>query len=69
MTATCPAPTLDLMDAYERVWRAFGENEISHSAAHYLLAIASLESSGPPPRAIDVALSQSRAGVARDRSR
>ena len=56
MTTTSSTPTLDLMDAYERVWRAFGENEISRSAAHYLLAIASLESSGPPPRAVDVAL-------------
>jgi len=37
------------------VWRAFEDNEITHSGAHYLLAIASLVRSGPAPRAADVA--------------
>jgi Mn-dependent DtxR family transcriptional regulator len=37
------------------VWRAFEDNEITHSGAHYLLAIAALARSGQPPRAADVA--------------
>jgi len=36
-------------------WRAFEDNEITHSGAHYLLAIASLARSGQAPRAADVA--------------
>jgi Mn-dependent DtxR family transcriptional regulator len=37
------------------VWRAFEDNEITHSGAHYLLAIASLAKTGLTPRAADVA--------------
>ncbi len=37
------------------VWRAFEDNEITHSGAHYLLAIAAIAGSGQPPRAADVA--------------
>jgi Mn-dependent DtxR family transcriptional regulator len=44
------------------VWRAFEDNEITHSGAHYLLAIAALARSGEPPRAADVAR---RLGVTR----
>ena len=36
------------------LWRAFEANEVTHSAAHYLLAIAGLERRAPP-RAADVA--------------
>lgn len=36
-------------------WRAFEENEITHSGAHYLLAIAAAAKEGPPPRAAAVA--------------
>jgi len=36
-------------------WRAFEENEITHSGAHYLLAIAAVTKEGPPPRAAAVA--------------
>ncbi|HVN75809.1 MAG TPA: metal-dependent transcriptional regulator [Thermoanaerobaculaceae bacterium] len=36
-------------------WRAFEDNEITHSGAHYLLAISSLARSGAAPRAADVA--------------
>jgi len=28
--------------SHAATWRAFGANEITHSAAHYVLAIASL---------------------------
>lgn len=38
-----------------RLWRAFEANEITHSAAHYLLAVAALGRSGREPRAADVA--------------
>ena len=38
------------------IWRAFEDNEITHSGAHYLLAIASLAKSSSAPRAADVAL-------------
>lgn len=38
-----------------RLWRAFEANEITHSAAHYLLAVAALGRSGRAPRAADVA--------------
>jgi Mn-dependent DtxR family transcriptional regulator len=44
------------------LWRAFEDNEITHSGAHYLLAIAALGKSGTPPRAADVAR---RLGVTR----
>lgn len=40
---------------YERVWRAFEANEITHSAAHYLLAIAAAVKEGQSPRAADIA--------------
>ena len=53
------------MGDYEREWRAFDNNEVSHSTAHYLLAVASFEKNGQPPRAADVArqLNVSRAAV------
>ena len=53
------------MSDYERVWRAFDNNEVTHSTAHYLLAIASLAEGGSSPRAADVArqLRVSRAAV------
>jgi Mn-dependent DtxR family transcriptional regulator len=53
------------MSGYERVWREFEDNEISHSAAHYLLAISGLEQTGDHPRAADIAraLEVSRAAV------
>ena len=37
------------------VWRAFETNEITHSGAHYLLAVAASARTGRPPRAADVA--------------
>jgi len=37
------------------LWRAFEDNEITHSGAHYLLAISSFAKSGRAPRAADVA--------------
>jgi DtxR family Mn-dependent transcriptional regulator len=40
---------------YEHVWRAFEANEITHSAAHYLLAIAAAMKTGRAPRAADIA--------------
>ncbi len=43
------------MRSTPRVWRAFEANEITHSGAHYLLAIASLARVGKAPRAADVA--------------
>lgn len=45
-----PAPT-----PTTRLWRAFEANEITHSGAHYLLAVAALGRSGTDPRAADVA--------------
>lgn len=53
------------MGEYENVWRAFAENEISHSGAHYLLAVAACERLGDAPRAADIArqLGVSRAAV------
>jgi DtxR family transcriptional regulator, Mn-dependent transcriptional regulator len=36
-------------------WRAFEKNEITHSGAHYLLAIGAAAKEGPPPRAASVA--------------
>ena len=38
-----------------KLWRAFEANEITHSGAHYLLAIAALAKDGPSPRAAEVA--------------
>jgi len=37
------------------LWRAFEANEITHSGAHYLLAIAGLTRRSAAPRAADVA--------------
>jgi Mn-dependent DtxR family transcriptional regulator len=37
------------------VWRAFEANEITHSGAHYLLAVAASAETGRPPRSADVA--------------
>lgn len=53
------------MADYESQWRAFEDNEVTHSAAHYLLAIAALAKTGREPRAVDVArqLDVSRAAV------
>lgn len=53
------------MESYARVWREFEDNEITHSAAHYLLAISSLEGADERPRAADIArrLDVSRAAV------
>jgi DtxR family Mn-dependent transcriptional regulator len=47
------------------LWRAFEDNEITHSGAHYLLAIAALARLGQAPRAADVArrLSVTRAAA------
>jgi Mn-dependent DtxR family transcriptional regulator len=58
-------PTIDTVSDYEREWRAFDNNEVSHSTAHYLLAIAGFEKNGQSPRAADVArqLEISRAAV------
>ena len=56
---------INAMSNYERVWRAFDNNEVSHSTAHYLLAVASYEKNGQSPRAADIArqLNVSRAAV------
>ena len=47
------------------LWRAFEANEITHSGAHYLLAVSGLTERGEVPRAADVAryLGVSRAAV------
>jgi DtxR family transcriptional regulator, Mn-dependent transcriptional regulator len=50
------------MSTRPRLWRAFEDNEITHSGSHYLLAIASLGKLGDAPRAADVAR---RLGVTR----
>ena len=50
------------MSTRPRLWRAFEDNEITHSGAHYLLAIAALGKLGSAPRAADVAR---RLGVTR----
>jgi DtxR family Mn-dependent transcriptional regulator len=50
------------MSTRPRLWRAFEDNEITHSGAHYLLAIAALGKLGSAPRAVDVAR---RLGVTR----
>ena len=44
-----------MASATSPIWRAFQDNEITHSGAHYLLAISALTRSGPAPRAADVA--------------
>lgn len=46
-------------------WRAFEDNEITHSAAHYLLAVDALAGADEGPRAADVAryLGVTRAAV------
>ncbi len=46
-----PSPAL----TPSRLWRAFEANEITHSGAHYLLAVAALGRTSTPPRAADVA--------------
>jgi Mn-dependent DtxR family transcriptional regulator len=53
------------MSRFEKAWRAFDDNEITHSAAHYLLAVAGFAKGGRDPRAVDVArqLDVSRAAV------
>ena len=53
------------MGDYQKVWREFERNEVTHSAAHYLLAVAAFAKSGRDPRAVDVArlLDVSRAAV------
>jgi DtxR family Mn-dependent transcriptional regulator len=53
------------MADYQKVWREFERNEVTHSAAHYLLAVAAFAKSGRDPRAVDVArlLDVSRAAV------
>jgi len=57
--------TVAPVNDYERVWRAFEANEITHSGAHYLLAIAAAVKAGQAPRAADIArqLDVSRAAV------
>jgi len=56
---------MSAMSDYEKVWREFERNEVTHSAAHYLLAVAAVGKSGRDPRAVDIArlLSVSRAAV------
>jgi len=53
------------MSDLQRVWKEFEANEISHSVAHYLLAIWDSEGGEQPPRAADIArrLDVSRAAV------
>jgi len=53
------------MSDAETVWRQYEANEVTHSAAHYLLAVSELAESGESPRAADVArrLEVSRAAV------
>lgn len=53
------------MSDFQSVWREFEHNEITHSAAHYLLGIAALTRQGGAPRAADLArrLGVSRAAV------
>jgi len=43
------------MAQVQRLWRAFEANEITHSGAHYLLAVDGLSRRGGQPRAADVA--------------
>ncbi len=53
------------MNDFQSVWREFEHNEITHSAAHYLLGVAALSRQSGPPRAADLArrLGVSRAAV------
>ena len=53
------------MSDFQSVWREFEHNEITHSAAHYLLGVAALSRQGDAPRAADLArrLGVSRAAV------
>jgi Mn-dependent DtxR family transcriptional regulator len=53
------------MKQFTAGWRAFESNEVTHSGAHYLLAISALSREGAAPRAADVArhLGVSRAAV------
>lgn len=53
------------MGEYEAVWKEFESNEITHSAAHYLLAIASFFKTNKKPRAVDLSrmLKVSRSAV------
>ncbi len=53
------------MSDFQSVWREFEHNEITHSAAHYLLGVAALSRQTGPPRAADLArrLGVSRAAV------
>jgi len=43
------------MESFAATWRAFEANEVTHSAAHYLLAIAAFARKGQEPRAADIA--------------
>ena len=43
------------MDHYEKVWREFEQNDVSHSIAHYLLAVTSLSNEKVDVKAADVA--------------
>ncbi len=53
------------MSDHQKMWKAFEANEISHSVAHYLLAVADHMQDGDAPRAADIArrLEVSRAAV------
>ncbi|MEN8164087.1 MAG: metal-dependent transcriptional regulator [Acidobacteriota bacterium] len=53
------------MSEYQKMWKEFEANEISHSVAHYLLAVADHTQDGASPRAADIArtLEVSRAAV------
>jgi len=53
------------MSEHQKMWKAFEANEISHSVAHYLLAVADNAQGGIAPRAADIArtLDVSRAAV------
>ena len=43
------------MKGYENTWRDFERNSVSHSVAHYLLAISGFEVEACKPRAADIA--------------
>jgi len=43
------------MSESQKMWKAFEANEISHSVAHYLLAVADHAQDGTSPRAADIA--------------
>ena len=53
------------MSEHQKMWKAFEANEITHSVAHYLLAVADRTKNGEAPRAADIArmLDVSRAAV------